>query len=73
MEKIPVRSDSGKMRIVVRYEEQEETTSLADRTTKQYTGTGMMSYQFEGGGVVDRIDDDTFQDRYSKEIYCRIK
>ena len=73
VETFQARSDSGKTRVVVSSEEQEETTSLSDRTTKKYTGTGMMSYKFEDNGPAARIDDNTFQDPISKEIYSRIK
>ena len=73
VETLQVPSDNRKTRVVVSSEEQEETTSLSDRTTKKYTRTGMMSYKFEDDGPAARIDENTFQDPISKEIYSRIK
>ena len=74
MEKIQVSSiTTGTTRTILCDEDKTETTSLSDRTSRKFMGTGLKRYTFDDGTPATKIDDDTFEDRSSGEQYRRIK
>jgi hypothetical protein len=67
VEQFRVRSESGRVRLVLRVESQAETGSLA-RTDRDVAP----SFRLDDGRPADMLDKDTFKDGLTGEIYHRV-
>jgi len=69
VEKFRVQADLGRSRIVVCTESQIDV--ITPTSTDHESIGGLLDYDFEDGGKANKIDDETYKDVITGEIYHR--